>query len=434
MEASVPFLKPRIAAGILLRVQTTSVILAGIGGGIAAYKAADVVSRLVRLGHEVHVAMTAAAQQFVTATTFASLTRRRVITEMFPAPHRTDGEGLFPHIFPACRADVFVVMPATADLLAKLAAGIGDDVVVCSALALRPETVRLLAPAMNEHMWRQPVVQRNLRALIESGWLTVGPEEGALACGTTGPGRMAEPAQIVEAIVAAIGARKGLLRGARVMILSGPTREPLDPVRFISNGSSGRMGQALALAAAAEGAAVDFITGPVEPERLPAGPAVTVRRVTTAEEMLQAAREAAPRADLMIFAAAVSDFRPAAPAPHKRPKAERGASLKLETTPDIAAEICRSRRPDQLAVGFALETEDGPARAQAKRAAKQFDAIVLNTVEAIGATTAGYTFIRADAVESWETISKDECARRILEWAAERRKKNASERTERKNT
>lgn len=402
------------------------IILAGIGGGIAAYKAVEVASRLTQAGLEVHVAMTAAAQRFVTPTTFASVTRRRVITEMFPPAESTEGEALFPHIYPACRADVFIVLPATADLLAKLAAGIADDVVCASALALRPETIRLLAPAMNEHMWRQPVVQRNLAALEAAGWQRVGPREGALACGTSGPGRMVEPAEIVETIETALAARSGPLRGRRVLILSGPTREPLDPVRFLSNGSTGRMGRELAHAAAAAGAQVDFITGPVEPERLPIGPAIAVQRVTTAEEMLAAARAAAPRADIVICAAAVSDFRPAETSATKRPKSEVGFTLRLAPTPDIAAELSRERPAGQVAIGFALESDDGPTKARAKRAAKRFDLIVLNSVSAIGAESAEYVFVSDAGEEPTGPITKAECARRILARAAEllKRKRN----------
>ncbi len=411
-------LPPGGAGDMLAAMSDAPVILAGIGGGIAAYKAVEVVSRLVQAGREVHVAMTAAARQFVTPTTFASVSRRRVITEMFPPAESTSGEALFPHIYPASHADVFVVMPATADLLAKLACGIGDDVVVCSALALRPETVRLLAPAMNEHMWRQPVVQRNLAALEADGWRRIGPAEGALACGTHGPGRMAEPSEILHAIESALAARSGALRGKRVLILSGPTREPLDPVRFLSNGSTGRMGKALAQAALAAGARVDFITGPVEPERWPSGTGLELTPVTTAAEMLAAARARAGAADLVIFAAAVSDFRPAQAEPRKRPKSEHARSLDLEPTPDIAAELARTRPPGQVTVGFALETDDGPAKARAKRAAKRFDLIVLNAIGAIGADTAEYTFISEAGEETTGPIPKAECARRILERAA----------------
>lgn len=394
------------------------VILAGIGGGIAAYKAVEVVSRLTQAGREVHVAMTAAARQFVTPTTFASVSRRRVIAEMFQPAESTSGEALYPHLYPASRADLFVVMPATADLIAKLAGGIADDVVCCSALALRPETIRLFAPAMHVNMWRQPVVQRNAAALEAAGWRRVGPSEGALACGARGPGRMAEPAEILDAIETALAARNGALRGRRVLILSGPTREPLDPVRYLSNGSTGRMGNALARAALAEGARVDFVTGPVEPERLPAGAGLEIVPVTTAAAMLAAARERAPAADIAIFAAAVADFRPARAEAHKRPKAERAMTLDLEPTPDIAAELARSRPSGQVAIGFALDSDDAPDRARAKRAAKRFDLIVLNSAAAIGAETADYTFISDAGEETTGPISKIECARRLLARAA----------------
>jgi len=403
---------------MLAAMSDAPVILAGIGGGIAAYKAVEVVSRLTQAGREVHVAMTGAALRFVTATTFASVSRRAVIAEMFPPAEFTSGEALYPHLYPASRADAFVVMPATADLIAKLAAGIADDVVCCSALALPPEAIRLFAPAMHAHMWRQPIVQRNVAALEAAGWQRVGPAEGALACGAQGPGRLAEPGEILDVLESALAARHGRLRGRRVLILSGPTREPLDPVRFLSNGSTGRMGNALARAALAEGARVDFVTGPVEPERLPAGAGLEIVPVATAAEMLAAARARAPAADIAIFAAAVSDFRPARAEARKRPKAERALTLELEPTPDIAAELARSRPPGQIAIGFALESDDGPAKARAKRAAKRFDLIVLNSAAAIGAETADYTFLSDAGEETTGPISKTECARRLLARAA----------------
>ena len=394
-------------------------VLAGIGGGVAAYKAVEVVSRLTQAHYDVHVAMTPAGQQFVTPITFAAVSRRRVLCEMFPPAGSTTGEDVFPHIYPASRADVFVVMPATADLLARLACGLGDDVVACSALALRPETVRLFAPAMNANMWRQPVVQRHVEALEALGWKRIGPAEGPLACGETGPGRMAEPATIVEAIESELAARRGALRDRRVLILSGPTREPLDPVRFISNGSTGRMGLALARAALREGARVDFITGPVEPERLPSGPSVRIRRVTTAAEMLAAARDAAPSADILIFAAAVSDFRPANLSSEKRPKSDTAWTLQLEPTPDIAADVAGRRSPQQVAIGFALESSEDLSRARAKRMSKQLDLIIYNAVSAIGADRAEYVFIEAEAEHRAGLLTKEECARRILLRAAE---------------
>lgn len=398
-------------------MSATKTILVGVGGGISAYKTAEVVSRLARAGHDVQVAMTAAARRFVAPDTFSALTRKRVHTELFPPPDATDGEALFPHIFPACRADAFLVAPATADLIAKLAAGFGDDPVCCSALALRSGCARLFAPAMNEYMWAQPVVQENVRRLESLGWRRVGPVEGALACGTCGPGRMAEAPDLAAAVEAALG-EGGRLAGRRLLILSGPTREPLDPVRFLGNGGTGRMGRALAEAAAALGADVDFVTGPVEPERLPSGPRVRLHRVTTAAQMLEAARGLAAGADGFLFAASVADYRPVQPLENKAPKTSKPWKLELEATPDIAAELCRARKPGQRAVGFALESGDGRARAEAKLEAKGLDAIVLNGPEAMGAGEADYAcLVRKPGgveVQAWGRLAKGECARRIL--------------------
>lgn len=397
------------------------VVLAGICGGIAAYKCADVVSRLVRLGHEVHVSMTPAAARFVTPTTFAALTRRRVHTEMFPDPSATTGDDLFPHLYPAARADLFLLMPATADLIAKVARGLADDVVSAAALALPPETARLFCPAMNPAMWRSPVVQANVRALEDAGWVRAGPAEGEMACGTTGLGRMIEPPDIVEAATRLL-ARRQELAGRTVLILSGPTREPWDPVRYLGNASSGRMGQALAREALARGAAVEFVTGPVDEARLPAGARLRLHRVTRAADMLEAGRALAPAADVLIYAAAVSDFAPADYAPQKRPKSDLPAVLALKPTPDIAAELSRVRRPGQIAIGFALESENGEASARAKLQRKGLDAIVLNGVESMGADEAAFHWVPAgDApAMAWGRLSKTACAGRILDEVAAR--------------
>lgn len=399
-------------------MSTSRKILVGVGGGVAAYKTADAVSRLVRAGHEVHVAMTSAAQRFVTPTTFSALTRRRVLTNLFPPPESTQGDDLFPHLYPACQADAYLLAPATADLLARIASGFGDDLVCCSALALRPECLRFFAPAMNEHMWAQPTVQDNVRRLEALGWRRIGPVEGPLACGTTGPGRMAEPADLVASVEAAFAAGSRLT-GRRILLLSGPTQEPIDPVRFIGNGGSGRMGRALADAAAALGAEVEFISGPVDRARLPSGSRVRVHPVTTAAQMLEAALALAPTADLFLFAASVADYRPVQPLETKAPKSSKPWKLELEAVPDIAATICRTRRPDQKAIGFALECGDGRARAEAKLKAKGLDAIVLNGPEAMGAEEADYLCLvqNPDGVKAhpWGRLSKTVCARRILE-------------------
>lgn len=399
-------------------MSTPNTVLAGIGGGVAAYKAVEVVSRLTQEGLAVHVAMTSTAQRFVAPITFAAVSHRRVCTEMFPPASTQDGEDLFPHIYPASRADIFVVMPATADLLARLAAGLADDVVTCSALALPPGAVRIFCPSMHVNMWSQPVVRENARRLEAAGWVRVGPAAGALACGAQGEGRMAEPVEIAGAVRTALAAGRALA-GKRVLILSGPTREHLDAVRYLGNPSSGRMGRALAQEAARRGAAVDFVTGPVEPERLPLAPGIRIHPVVSAAEMLDAARAPFADADLVLFAAAVADYAPAGRADGKPPKKAAGRPLDLQPTPDIAAALGAERRAGQVLVGFALETEDGEARAAAKRAAKQLDAVVLNGPASMGAGRAVFSFVTAGGAEAWGELDKADCARRILDWAGQ---------------
>ncbi len=396
-----------------------SVILVGVCGGISAYKTAEVVSALARAGREVHVAMTDAAREFVGPTTFAALSRRRVIARMFPDATAAGGDELFSHLYPASQADVFLLCPATADAIARIAAGMADDVVAAAALALPAGCRRLFAPAMNSNMWANAAVQANARRLEAAGWIRIGPGTGALACGVSGDGRMAEPAEILARIDAALDP-SGPLAGRRVLVLSGPTREPIDPVRFLSNVSTGRMGRALALEAAARGATVDFVTGPVAEANLPVHPRVKIVPVVTARDMLDTASPLARRADLVVLAAAVADLAPARPRRTKGSKASLGRMLALTPTPDIAATLAATRRPGQVFVGFALESGDGRARAARKLAAKRLDAIVLNGPDSPGADAAGFAWLergRGMRWSSWGRMDKAACAKRILDTA-----------------
>ncbi len=398
------------------------VILFGVCGGIAAYKAAEVVSALAKSGAAVHVAMTAAAQRFVTAVTFASLTRRRVLAEMFPSPFDHDGEALFPHLYPSSGADLFVVIPATADMMAKLAGGMADDVVSASALALPSACRRVFCPAMNSGMWRSAATQANARRLEEAGWIRVGPATGDLACGRAGEGRLSEPEEIVPVLRRLLD-QGASMAGKTVLILSGPTREHLDAVRFVSNASSGRMGRCLAEEAAGRGAAVEFVTGPVDEARIPGGPAVRVHRVESAAEMLDAARAPAARADLLVFAAAVADYRPAAKGDGKAPKAGAPFDLRLEPTPDLAATLAPSRKAGAVAVGFALEGTGGERRAAVKLESKHLDGIVMNGPDSMGAEAASFRFLARDAQGAWADwgrLTKPQCAARIMDEAVRR--------------
>lgn len=398
------------------------IILLGICGGIAATKATDVASRLKKAGNDVHVIMSAAAQKFVTPLTFASLTGNPVLESLFPASPTGAGEKNFPHLYPATRAEIFVLLPATADMIAKIAHGLGDDIVSTSALSLPPACRKFFCPAMNVEMWRQPVVQENVRALEARSWTRIGPDSGELACGMTGEGRMTEPAEIVSRLFA-VPAPTGTvnLRGKTVLIVSGPTREHFDPVRFIGNASSGKMGRALADEAVAAGAIVKFVTGPVEPVNLPDESGVAIQRVTSAEEMLAAAQKNFPQADVVIYAAAVADYKPAEYSEGKLPKKSRGHALKLEPTPDVAATLNAAKNSGQVCIGFALQTDDGEAQARAKLKKKNFDGIVLNALDAMGGDSGSYRFISArskSGFTEWGHLTKRDCAKRILAEAA----------------
>lgn len=397
-------------------------ILLGICGGIAATKATDVASRLKKSGHDVHVVMSPAAQKFVTPLTFAALTGNPVLETLFPAGPTGTGDKNFPHLYPATRADLFVLLPATADMIAKIAHGLGDDIVSTSALSLPPTCRKFFCPAMNVEMWRQPVVQENVRALEARGWTRIGPDSGELACGMTGEGRMTEPAEIIARLLAPTSLVATIdLRGRTVLIVSGPTREHLDPVRFIGNASSGKMGRALAEEAAAAGATVRFVTGPVDPANLPDAPGITTGHVTSADEMLAAAQKNFPQADVVLYAAAVADYKPAETSTDKLPKKSNGHELKLAPTPDVAATLNAAKKNGQVCIGFALQTDDGEAQARAKLKKKNFDGIVLNALDAMGGDSGNYRFLAArgqSGFADWGTLTKRDCAKKILAEAA----------------
>jgi phosphopantothenoylcysteine decarboxylase/phosphopantothenate--cysteine ligase len=405
-------------------------VLLGICGGIAAYKAVETASRLRKDGWDVHVAMSPAAQKFVTPLTFAAVSGNPVLTEQFPDASGHSGESLYPHLYPATRADLFVLLPATADMIAKIAHGLGADVVSTGALSLSASCRRVLCPSMNVEMWRQPVVQENVKILESRGWQRIGPASGELACGMTGEGRMAEPAEIVEKLLGVpvstpIGrpsdAGIANLAGKNVLIISGPTHEHFDPVRYIGNPSSGKMGKAIADEAAAAGAKVTFVSGPVSETNLPAGPNVEIHRVTSADEMLAAAQKFYSQSEIVIYAAAVADYRPAEYHAEKLPKKSGELILKLTATPDIAATLNRKKRAGQISIGFALQTNDGAARARAKLKTKNLDGIVLNGIDAMGGDSGIYEFLAAhgkNGFVEWGKIAKGDCAKRILAEAA----------------
>jgi len=388
-------------------------ILLVIGGGIAAYKALDLIRRLRERGVAVTPVLTRAGAEFVTPLAVSALAGVRVYQDLFDL---TD-EAEMGHIQLSRAADLIVVAPATADLMAKMAAGLAGD--LASTLLLATDKRVLIAPAMNVRMWEHAATRRNVETLRRHGVLFVGPDEGDMACGEYGPGRMAEPMAIVAAVEAALGA--GPLRGRRVVVTSGPTHEPIDPVRYIANRSSGAQGTAIGAALAALGAEVVFVTGPAS---VPPPAGVTVVRVETAAEMLAAVERALP-ADAAVMAAAVADWRVANAGAQKVKKvAGRLPVLEFAENPDILARVSQmaAGRP-RLVVGFAAETEDVVAHATAKRARKGCDWIVANDVSPatgiMGGTENAVTVITAAGAEAWPRMGKDEVARRLAQRIAE---------------
>jgi len=347
----------------------------GVGGGVAAYKSAELARALMERGLGVTVVMTAAAQQFVTPLTFAALTGRKVITGLFSGASADETlSSAVEHIGVAQENDVLVVAPATADLIAKFAHGLADDFLTTTYLAFTGPVV--IAPAMNSNMWRHEATVANVAELRGRGHAIVDPEEGLLACGTTGPGRLAEPERIAEAVLRALAPARHDLDGETVLVTAGPTQEPIDPVRFISNRSSGRMGYALAEAAKARGARVILVSGPVE---LPEPPGVEVVRVRTAQQMRDAVVAHLPHATAIIKAAAVADYHVADVPVHKIKKTAARLSLDLDPTTDILAEIGQ-KKGDRLLVGFAAETDRLVEEARRKLATKNCDMVVGNLV------------------------------------------------------
>jgi len=384
-------------------------ILLIITGGIAAYKSLDLIRRLRERGAAVRCILTAAGCQFVTPLSVAALSEAKVYTELFSL---TD-EAEMGHIRLSREADLVVVAPATANTIAKMAAGIADDLASTALLATDKQI--LLAPAMNVVMWQHPATQGNLAALIERGVRTVGPADGDLACGEVGAGRMAEPAEILAAILAFFSTERPL-EGRRAVVTSGPTQEPLDPVRFLGNRSSGKQGHAIAAALAAAGADTVLVSGPTALAD-PVG--VEVRHVETALQMLEACRTALP-ADVAVCVAAVADWRPEEAGRAKIKKADGAPpTIRLVENPDIVATIAAAKkgRPE-LVVGFAAETENVVANAISKREKKGCDWIVANDVSPQTGTLGGdrntVHLVTPGGVEEWLTMDKTEVAERLV--------------------
>jgi phosphopantothenoylcysteine decarboxylase/phosphopantothenate--cysteine ligase len=396
-------------------------IALGVSGGVAAYKAAEIVRLLQDRGIRVQVVMTRAAQEFVRPLTFAALSGEKVITDMFGSgsgAEQANVESAIEHIAVAQAIDALLVAPATADVLARFAQGIANDFL--STLYLATTAPVVVAPAMNVNMWNHEATQANLEILRKRGVRIVEPSEGYLACGMTGSGRLAENETIVAAVMAALGASQDLA-GETILVTAGPTREKIDPVRYLTNRSSGRMGYAIAEAALRRGARVLLVSGPTA---IAAPGAAELTRVETAEEMLAAVLKLLPEVTVVIKTAAVSDFRPKAAAGQKI-KRKGEMKLELEPTADILAEVAR-RKTTQIVVGFAAETENVLENARKKLASKSLDAIVVNDVsrEGIGfdSDRNAVTIISQSEVVEVPETSKWEVAHLVLDQVVKLRK------------
>lgn len=390
-------------------------VVLGVSGCIAAYKAAELVRQLQQEGLDVQVVMTAHAQEFIRPLTFAALTGQKVITGMFQAgPAPANLESAIEHIAVADSADLLLIAPATANLLGKLAHGMADDFLTTTYLATKAPVV--VAPAMNVHMWQHPTVQANVKRLRELGVKVVEPDEGYLACGWTGPGRLASSESILAQVRERLGLRHDLSKET-VLVTAGPTCEDLDPVRTLTNRSSGRMGYAVAEAARRRGAQVILVSGPTA---LPAPPVAQLESVRTTEEMRQAIRKHLDQATVVIKAAAVVDFRPVQVAKQKIKRARGPLKLELAPTADLLAEIVAAKDGSRLVVGFAAETENVVENARAKLKSKNLDIVVANDVTRDGAgfeaETNIVTILTRDGQEiPLAQMSKLEVAHRILD-------------------
>jgi phosphopantothenoylcysteine decarboxylase / phosphopantothenate---cysteine ligase len=404
-------------------------ILIVMTGGIAGYKILELVRRAREQGAALQIVMTQAAKQFVTPLSVASLAEAKVFDDLFSLTDEND----MGHIQLSRAADLVVVAPATADIIAKMAHGLADD--LASTVLLATDKRILVAPAMNVRMWLHPSTQRNVAQLKADGVLFIGPEPGEMACGEFGPGRMSEPAAILAAITQALQGETaillpadprsmlpGALVGRRIVVTSGPTHEPIDPVRYIANRSSGKQGHAIAAAAASAGAEVVLVSGPVA---LPDPAGVRTRHVETARQMFETVEASLP-ADAFVAAAAVSDWRAAAPAKQKIKKTTTAApSLDLAENPDILASVAqrKSGRP-ALVIGFAAETEKAIDHARAKLDRKGCDLVVANDVSAANGVMGGdeneVTIVGREGIEAWPRMTKDDVARRLIGLIAEK--------------
>jgi len=386
-------------------------ILLGVTGGIAAYKAADICSRLVKNHANVDVIMTEHALNFITPNTFEALCHNKVVTDTFDRNHPWEVE----HIALADKADCVIIAPATANIIGKLANGIADDMLTTTLMAC--ECPKLIAPAMNTKMWNNPILQDNLKKLKHYGWTVIEPASGHLACGTEGAGKLEDPSVIVDWVINQAACEKDM-RGLSVMVSAGPTCEDLDPVRFLTNRSSGKMGYSIASAAAARGAEVTLVSGPVN---LPHPANVKVVNIRSAADMYEAITSRQKDTDIIIKAAAVADYRPATVSDNKIKKKDDGSdlSLPLERTDDILKYLGKHKKKGQFLCGFSMETENMVENSRKKLEKKNLDLIAANNVKVEGAGFQGdtnvLTLISHDSEVELPLLSKWDAANRLLD-------------------
>ncbi len=396
----------------MIQMEQRKNVVIGVTGGIAAYKALDIVSKLKKASVNVHVIMTQSAQKFVQPLSFQSLSQNYVVADMFDEPKTWEIE----HISLAQKADLFVIVPATANIIGKIANGIADDMLTTTVMATKAPV--LIAPAMNTNMYQNPIVQENIRKLEQMGYRFIEPDTGQLACGDVGVGKLPPPEKIVEEILQQLD-RKLDLKDKKIIVTAGPTREPIDPVRYITNHSSGKMGYAIAEKAAYRGAEVLLISGPTT---LPSPYGVQRIDVNTTMEMYEAVMEKAKWANIIIKAAAVADFRPAVVAENKIKKADADLIIPLTRNPDILKELGNRKAPNTILIGFAAETQDLIENAKKKIQNKNLDFIVANDLTKEGAGFQSDTNIvtiidKKGHIEHLSKMSKGELAEVILDKA-----------------
>ena len=390
-------------------------VVLGVSGGIACYKACELASLLVKQHADVQVIMTENATKFVTPVTFEQLTGNKALTDTFDRNFVHSVE----HISVADRADMVIIAPATANVAAKLAHGIADDMLTTTVLACR--CPKAIAPSMNTAMFENPVTQDNIETLRHYGWEVIEPDTGRLACGAVGKGKLPTPERLLECCLHTLAHEKDMT-GLKVLVTAGPTREALDPVRFLTNHSTGKMGYAVAKAAARRGAEVTLVSGSVD---LPKPSYINVIDVTSAKDMYDAVTANAPDSDIIIKAAAVADYRPASVADNKIKKSDDDLSIALERTTDILKTLGENKKPGQFLCGFSMETENMLENSRAKLAKKNLDMIAANNVKVEGAgfgvDTNVLTLITKDTEKELPLLSKDEAANCLLDAILEAR-------------